>query len=104
MFFPFSLTVVGSILLVLHMLWLGNLGTAGPELSKEEMRRHLKWKLFYLNPIDPRGWVPKIWGIGYTVNFRSEHHIWTFIALLLMTLGGGLATTWSALCYVPCGG
>ena len=103
MFFPVSTTVVGAVLLILHTLWVANLGEAGPRLSNEEMRRHLKWKVFYLNPSDPRGWVPRLWGIGYTVNFRAEHHIWTFVALLLLTLGSGLATAWSAFYYLPCG-
>ena len=101
-FFPF--TIVACVLLLLHILWLGHLGQPGPKLSKDEMRRHLVWRLFYMNPEDPRGWVPKIWGYGWTVNFRSMEHIAIFLVLLGMTLGSALMITSAAMCQVPCGG
>jgi hypothetical protein len=41
------------------------------EIDREEMKKHLVWGLVYSNPDDPRGWVPKIRGIGWTVNVRS---------------------------------
>ena len=104
MLFYLPVTLVSSVLLLLHLLWLGHQGRPGPEQAKTEMRKHLVWRLFYMNPEDPRGWVPKTWGFGWTVNFRSMEHIAIFITLVSFTLGSALATTWSAFCSMPCGG
>jgi uncharacterized membrane protein len=43
-------------------------------------------KLFYANPDDPRGVVPKRWGIGWTVNFRTRATARLFTILLATTI------------------
>ncbi|MEI6473018.1 MAG: DUF5808 domain-containing protein [Holophagaceae bacterium] len=44
---------------------------------------HYRWGLFYVNPEDPSIWVPKLFGLGWTLNFA--HGIsWLFLALLLL--------------------
>jgi hypothetical protein len=48
-----SLPFIGAVLLILHVLRIGNQGEAGPALSKDERRQQLVWKMFYMNPSDP---------------------------------------------------
>jgi uncharacterized membrane protein len=86
--------------LLLQLLWLGR-GRPGarsaPQPSAEEMRRHLLWGLFYVNPDDPRGWVPKLIAVGKTVNFRARGGVYLFLALLGATLASSLVMLISAL-------
>ncbi len=56
-----------------------------PVPATAEMKAHLLWGLFYVNPDDPRGWVPKTSGFGYTVNFRTERSAKVFAGLILAT-------------------
>lgn len=101
MFPSLIVSIVFPVLLLLHLLWVGALGQSGPELSKEEMKRHLVWKAFYVNPADPRGWVPKTYGFGWTVNFRTMNHVYTFVALIVATVvSSGLL---SACAFFLCG-
>ena len=58
--------------------------------NREQMRYHLVWVIFYSNPEDPRGWVPKIRGYGWTVNFRKKSQIYIFCLLLILTLFSGI--------------
>jgi uncharacterized membrane protein len=53
--------------------------------------------LFYSNPNDPRGWLPKPTGIGLTVNFRKQVWIYLFIFFIF----GSLASA-SLLIYSVC--
>jgi len=67
--------------------------------DKEQMKKFLVWKSFYSNPSDPRGWVPKTYGFGWTINFRSRRQIYLFIALILINLGSALgAVYFSGVC------
>ena len=92
------LCLAASLAMLVHLMWLGGQGrdTIAP-LNNDEMRRHLLWHMFYVNPADPRGWVPKIWGIGWTVNFRERRHVMVFSTLLLVTLGSAIALSALAL-------
>lgn len=65
--------------------------------TREEMRRHLLWRLFYVNPADPRGTVPRTYGFGYTVNFRTERNAKRFALLILATLVSAIAQALLAL-------
>jgi uncharacterized membrane protein len=94
-------SIVFPLLLVLHILCVGSLGRSGPALSKQEMKRHLVWRAFYVNPADPRGWVPKTHGSGWTVNFRSMNHVYTIVALITAVLvSSGIMTS----CAFGCAG
>ena len=66
------------------------------ELTKDEMRRFLLWNLVYSNPEDPRGWVPKIRGVGWTVNVRSEAAAKGFAILTIVTIVSVIATVAAA--------
>ena len=90
-------SVTAPVLLIFHMLWLGSLGNPGPELSKAEMKRHIVWRSFYLNPDDPRAWVPKTWGYGWTVNFRTMTQVYVFATLIAITLGSAVMMSWCAI-------
>src|SRR5689334_13610570 len=61
-------------------------GGAGPSSSEKPPRERYYWKLFYVNPDDPRGIVPKRWGIGWTVNFRSKAIARLFAILVAATV------------------
>jgi len=90
-----TLTVALTLMLLGWMLKLG--GTRGPSASGptppsvEEMKAHMLWGLFYVHPGDPRGWVPKTSGLGYTVNFRTERNAKVFACLIVATLLSALA-------------
>jgi len=98
-----TLLSVGAVLA--HMLRVGGTGGA-PERSpdgstpplpdRQEMRRHLMWRSFYVNPADPRGWVPKTWGFGWTVNFRTRRNVHAFVALIVCTLANAVGLVASA--------
>ena len=48
-----------------------------------------RWGLVYVNPADPRIWVPKRIGVGWTLNFGRPVS-WLILALLLLPIAGGL--------------
>lgn len=52
----------------------------------EAMRPFVLWRSFYVNPADPRGWVPKTSGIGWTVNFRTRERALVFAAMIASAL------------------
>jgi uncharacterized membrane protein len=43
--------------------------------------KNWKWGVFYVNPDDPKVWVPKRYGVGYTLNFGNP---WSWMALALI--------------------
>lgn len=91
-------TVLPVLALVAQMVWLGRRGHhRGPVLDREEMRRHILWRSFYVNPDDPRGWVPKVSGYGWTVNFRTRWNAVLFACLVALALTAALLLTWSVL-------
>lgn len=45
-----------------------------------------KWGIFYVNSKDTRVWVPKLSGLGYTLNFG--HRIAYVIAAVILALIG----------------
>ncbi len=90
-----QLLLLGWLLaLGLQMLWLHRQGTSVHyEQNLDEMREHIVWRAFYVNPDDPRAWVPKTWGHGMTVNFRKMSHAVLFAFLLAGALGTAIAMT-----------
>jgi uncharacterized membrane protein len=60
------------------------------EPKPEEMKPYLLWHSFYANPRDPRGWLPKSSGYGWTVNFRKKEKALFFVAGILLTLFSAL--------------
>jgi uncharacterized membrane protein len=75
-----------------------------PALSDEEMKPHFVLCAFYSNPDDPRGWVPKRWGYGWTVNFRKKRQIFIFCGLLALTLVSALAQSLFAVLMITTAG
>lgn len=57
-----------------------------PHPTAAEMKDHLLWGLFYVHPDDPRGWVPKTSGFGYTVNFRTGRSARIYAGLIVATM------------------
>lgn len=92
-----------ALALLAQMVWLGRRGEGGagaldPEFpGPDEIRRHLFLGAFYVNPDDSRGWVPKLSGLGWTVNFRTQGQALLFIVLICLTLAAALLLTWSVL-------
>ncbi len=90
-----TLTAILTFTLVGWMLKLG--ATRGPAANGstpppvEEMKIRMLWGLFYVNPGDPRGWVRKTSGLGYTVNSRTERNARIFASLILATLLSAVA-------------
>ena len=67
------ITLAAAAALLGQLMWLGSLGQpVDVKHDPEAMRPHIWLKSFYINPDDPRGWVPKVWGFGQTVNFRTK--------------------------------
>lgn len=50
-----------------------------------------RWGMFYVNPEDPRLWVPKRWGGGWTFNFAHPRAKVYTLAMLGLPLGAVLA-------------
>ncbi|MGE4132404.1 MAG: DUF5808 domain-containing protein [Bdellovibrionales bacterium] len=89
------LIILNSVVLVLFTFYMGSQSQPLPPgyvpPSKEEMRKFILWKSFYVNPEDPRGWVPKTWGYGTTVNFRTRGNALAFAGLILLTFVTAIA-------------
>lgn len=51
--------------------------------APEDVKRLWKWGMFYVNPEDPRLWVPKRLSIGWTLNF-ARPLAWVVMGLLLL--------------------
>jgi hypothetical protein len=57
------------------------------------------WKgIFYSNPDDPALWVPKRYGLGYTLNFGNA---WSWGILALLMLVAALPFIWLAVRHLP---
>ncbi|HJV48108.1 MAG TPA: DUF5808 domain-containing protein [Geothrix sp.] len=69
-----GLLILGTVLLV------RKLKAEGP---LDDPDRLYRWGLFYVNPADPRIWVPKRFGIGWTLNF-GHGLSWFFLSLMLL--------------------
>jgi uncharacterized membrane protein len=85
------LTLISSLALVVYLIYLGR---RGPDKHYDsnlppstpmglDLKPFVLWNSFYMNPQDPRGWVPKISGLGRTVNFRNRLNILIFSVFLL---------------------
>jgi uncharacterized membrane protein len=97
-----AVTLLCSLALLVQMIWLAARGdNTALQLPDEERRRHYVWRMLYMNPADPRGWVPKSWGYGWTVNFRTMGQVWLFVALLAGSLLSALAMTVLACTLTP---
>ena len=60
-------------------------------LAQAAPSRHYRWGVFYVNADDPRLWVPKRLGLGWTLNFARPAAAWVLILLAAGT-GALLAT------------
>ncbi|WP_306589870.1 DUF5808 domain-containing protein [Geothrix sp. 21YS21S-4] len=69
--------LLGMILMVRE---LKRLGAPGPSDD-------YRWGLFYVNPDDPKVWVPKRFGIGWTLNYAHASAWWLTLLLLAPVLG-----------------
>lgn len=91
----------GAMATVAYSLWIGSQSEPiidGSQLpTREEMRRFVLWRSFYVNPADPRGWVPKISGFGWTVNLRTQRNAAVFAALIVATFLAALGAVVAAL-------
>lgn len=61
-------------------------------LSKAEMRQHILWGLVYSNPDDPRGWVPRTKGLGWSVNVRTRSAAKGYAVISLVLIASISAT------------
>lgn len=48
--------------------------------------RNYKWGFFYVNSADPRIFVPKRYGFGYSLNFGKPYVAIGFVLILLIIL------------------
>ena len=49
---------------------------------------HYRWGVFYVNPEDPRLWVEKRIGLGWTLNYARPAALWITLLLILPALVG----------------
>jgi uncharacterized membrane protein len=49
-----------------------------------ELRASYRWGLFYVNAEDPRLWVPKLIGVGWTLNFARPASWFVMAGLLAL--------------------
>jgi len=54
-------------------------------LRMEMGDKRWKWGMFYVNRDDPQIFVPKRYGIGYTLNFGNRWS-WAAVALILLAI------------------
>ncbi|MFN7956902.1 MAG: DUF5808 domain-containing protein [Holophagaceae bacterium] len=78
--------VLGTVLMIRAFKRLG-LSGGNPE--------HYRWGLFYVNAEDPALWVPKRFGLGWTLNFAHAAS-WWILLLLLSPVAVVLGLTWMA--------
>jgi uncharacterized membrane protein len=64
---------------------------AARALGQAPPSRHYRWGVFYANADDPRLWVPKRLGLGWTLNFARPAAAWV-VLLLAAVIGAVLAT------------
>ena len=92
-------TAISAVAVLVYLLYAGQPDTDLPQtkLPKEEMQKFLVYKAFYANPADGRGWVPKIYGYGWTVNFRTRQRVHFFIFLMVSVVLGAILGSLGAL-------
>lgn len=56
-------------------------------LAHEPDAAHYRWGVFYVNPADPRLWVPKRVGYGMTLNFARPAAYAVTLLIILILLG-----------------
>ena len=86
--------VLGPAVFLPTMLGFLALLAAGIALMARVVRRrlpaaylaHYKGGLFYVNPDDPRLWVPKLLGVGWTLNYAHRGAWWLTLLLLGLPL------------------
>jgi uncharacterized membrane protein len=93
---PLAPSFSHSKLMLLTFLWLAGLVAAGcfrmakgaAELKSAGFGQGIEgWNgIVYRNPNDPRLWVPKITGVGYTLNFARPAAWWIMGGVLLIPL------------------
>jgi uncharacterized membrane protein len=96
----FIFVALGVVALVTMLHTLGAQGKGCSIQSppdRQEMQRHIIWKSFYVNPQDPRGCVPKTWGVGQTVNFRTKLSAGIFTEILVLALLSALGLVYTVL-------
>ena len=93
LFFSLASLLTGGMLLGAFLVYLGAMGQPGDGPEGEAMRPFLVARSFYVNPDDPRGWVPKISGVGMTINFRTRRNAVVFVVLILWVLAASLGLT-----------
>ena len=89
-----SIILISTFVLLAFLFKLGLKNTKDDsheyQLPKDEMKKFILWKSFYVNPEDPRGLVPKTWGGGITVNFRNKKNIYIFLSILFIIIFASL--------------
>ena len=82
--------------LLLFSIWIGSRGSMQFDTGSEypegaAMKEFLFLGLFYVNPDDPRGFLPKSQpSFGWTINFRNKLNALVFLFLLVSTVGTAL--------------
>ena len=85
--------IAAAVALLTYTFWLAGLGR-GDDASRggePASLAHVRWGMFYVNPDDPRGWVPKPSGLGVTLNLRTEAHLRRYAALIVVAFGSAMA-------------
>jgi uncharacterized membrane protein len=87
---PFTMGSAGALLVTSFILAsLGRKLRPGEQpIERTEMSKYLLWGIAYCNPDDPRGWVPKYWGPGWTVNVRNRTGATFVLIFTIMTVVG----------------
>jgi hypothetical protein len=75
----FGLCLLLGIVFMVRDAW--NSATQGP------VSDHYRGGVFYVNPQDPRLWVEKRMGVGWTLNFAHPAAPWVMVLLLGVTVG-----------------
>jgi len=56
------------------------------QLARAPDARHYRWGVIYVNPEDPRLWVPKRIGVGWTLNFAKPAAAWVMLLILVAAM------------------
>ena len=73
-----------GICLVLGIVFL--VRDAWQSLAQLPDHEHYRGRVFYVNPRDPRLWVPKRIGVGWTLNYGRPAAVWVTLLMLLAIL------------------
>ncbi|MCZ0944897.1 MAG: DUF5808 domain-containing protein [Gammaproteobacteria bacterium] len=58
---------------------------AGRKGRNRDSSGHWKWSVFYHNPEDPKLWVEKLYGWGWTLN-TARPAAWLILVAMLFTI------------------